>query len=96
MFKTQDRETGTFIDTFATYEDAAAALSQYEADDKAEGIYIENFYEIAPQDFDAAVALMDDDIREELHRELAPCTDLDFLREYCRRHYEKYGEIFSI
>lgn len=30
-------------------------------------------------DFDAAVALMDDDIREELHEELSPCTAQRFL-----------------
>ena len=26
-------------------------------------------------DFDAAVNMMDDEIREELHNKLAPCTD---------------------
>lgn len=28
------------------------------------------------------VALMDDDIREQVHRELAPCTTEDFLSRY--------------
>lgn len=46
--------------------------------------------------YDAAVALMDDDIREEIHRDLAPCTDLDFLVEYMKRHKEKYGIDFVI
>lgn len=48
------------------------------------------------KDFDAAVALMDDEIREELHRELAPCTEEEFLRAYEKRHLEKYGEPFTI
>ena len=46
--------------------------------------------------FDAAVELMDDEIREEVHDELAPCTDLEFLAAYIEKHYEMYGEIFKI
>ena len=32
---------------------------------------------------DAIVVLMDDEIREKVHRELAPCSDVDFLIRYC-------------
>lgn len=46
--------------------------------------------------FEIAVQLMDDEIREELHSELAPCTDEEFLRAYEARHLEKYGEEFTI
>lgn len=46
--------------------------------------------------FDQAVALMDDDIRESVSADLAPCTDAEFLTEYCKRHLEKYGEEFTI
>ena len=42
----------------------------------------------------AAEALMDDDIREELHRALAPCSEEEFLEAYCKAHKEKYGEEF--
>lgn len=55
----------------------------------ANEIIINGFYE-------AAVNLMDDEIREELHRELAPCSDLEFLEEYMKRHKEKYNEDFEI
>lgn len=51
---------------------------------------IENGY------YEAAVNLMDDEIREELHNEMAPCTDLEFLEAYMERHEEKYGEEFEI
>lgn len=45
----------------------------------------------------AAVALMDDEIREEIHRSGEYDGNPDgFLREYERRHLEKYGEEFSI
>lgn len=47
-------------------------------------------------DFDACVNMMDDEIREELHAEMAPCTDQEFLDAYVERHAEKYGEDFEI
>lgn len=48
-------------------------------------------------DFDVCVELMDDEIREELHAELAPCTEQEFLDIYIIRHAEKYnGEEFAI
>ena len=45
--------------------------------------------------YDAAVELMDDDIREAIHAEMAPCSDIEFMREYEKRHLEKYGEEFT-
>lgn len=47
-------------------------------------------------DFEAAVNLMDDGIREALHAELAPCTEQEFFDAYCKAHEEKYGEEFAI
>ncbi len=47
--------------------------------------------------FDQAVALMDNDIREDIHQSGKYDGDPEgFLREYERRHVEKYGEEFSI
>ena len=46
--------------------------------------------------YQAAVMLMDDDIREEVHRDIAPCSDLEFLEEYMKRHEEKYGIEFIV
>ena len=37
-------------------------------------------------DFDTCAILMDDEIREELHMELAPCTEQEFLDAYAERH----------
>lgn len=45
-------------------------------------------------DFDAAVNLMDDDIREDLHQEMAPCSEQEFFDAYCKRHKEVFGEDF--
>ena len=47
-------------------------------------------------DFEAAVSLMDDEIREEVHADLAPCTEQEFMDEYVKRHEAKYGETFEI
>ena len=43
-------------------------------------------------DFDLAVSLMYDDLREEIHDDLAPCTDQEFFDAYAAKHAEKYGE----
>lgn len=45
---------------------------------------------------DAAVNLMDDDLREEIHFDLAPCTDQEFFDEYVKRHEEKFGETWEL
>lgn len=48
-------------------------------------------------DFDAAVNLMDDEIREELHSKLAPCTDQEFMDAYVEAHAAKFeGEEFQV
>ena len=45
-------------------------------------------------DFDAAVMGMDDELREEIHMDMAPCTAQAFFEEYARRHEERFGEDF--
>ena len=45
---------------------------------------------------DAAVMLMDDEIREAIHFDIALCTEQEFVDEYCKRHFEKYGEDFIV
>lgn len=48
-------------------------------------------------DFEICVNLMDDEIREALHAELAPCTEQEFLDAYIEAHAAKYdGEEFQI
>ena len=46
-------------------------------------------------DFEVAVSLMDDEIREDLNRELAPCSEQEFFSAYEKAHAEKYGEEFQ-
>lgn len=46
--------------------------------------------------YDAAVNLMDDDIREDMHRGLQYNTEEAFLMEYLYRHAEKFHEPFVV
>lgn len=46
--------------------------------------------------YEAAVELMDDEIREELNSEIAPCTEQEFFTAYEKAHAEKYGEEWEL
>lgn len=45
--------------------------------------------------WEAIANLMDDEIREDLHISLAPCSEDEFLEAYKKRHLEKLGEEFT-
>ena len=66
-------------------------------DDDGEPEVIERIHDAdgAPVDYDAAVMLMDDELREDLHAEMVPCTEQDFLEAYAKAHAEKFGERFA-
>lgn len=42
--------------------------------------------------YDVAENMMDGELREMIHYELAPCTEQEFFDEYVKRHKEKFGE----
>ena len=42
--------------------------------------------------FNATIQFMDDEIREKLHREIAPCTKQKFFTAYEEAHKERFGE----
>ena len=42
----RDREAGNIIDKFGTLKEAQDTMEEYEAEDKAEGTYTPDFYEI--------------------------------------------------
>lgn len=49
-YYTADRETGTFIDEFDTYAEAEKAIEQYEKDDKKNGVFEPDFYDIVDEE----------------------------------------------
>ena len=46
--------------------------------------------------WEAITDYMDDDLREQIHSELAPCTEEEFLTKYMGLHLEKFGEEFIV
>lgn len=46
-------------------------------------------------DYDAAVNLMDEELREELHRTMTHATPQEFIKAYAKKHKEKYSEGFA-
>lgn len=46
-------------------------------------------------DYETAVSFMDDELREKIHWEIAPCTEQEFFDEYAKRHEEKFGETWE-
>ena len=47
-------------------------------------------------DWNTAVNLMDDDLREELSDDLAPCTEQEFFEAYAKAHDNKFGEAWEL
>ena len=45
-------------------------------------------------DYNTAVGFMRDDLREELHSELAPCTEQQFFDRYVEEHNKRFDEDF--
>lgn len=56
----------------------------------------ENARSVEQFDYDAAVEMLDDEIREDVAADLAPCTEQEFFAEYAKRHAEKYGEEWEL
>lgn len=46
--------------------------------------------------YEAAISLMDDELREALHDELAPCTEQEFFTAYEKAHESKFGEAWEL
>lgn len=47
-------------------------------------------------DYEIAVMMMDDEIREDLSAELAPCSEQEFFDAYAKAHSEKFDEEWEL
>lgn len=47
-------------------------------------------------DYAAAVELMDDDTREAVAADLAPCTEQEFFTAYAAAHLAKFSEVWEL
>ena len=52
MWYTVNRETGDKIDSFMNLEDAVDAIRMYEIDDRIDGSYTEDFYDVYNDTYD--------------------------------------------
>lgn len=46
--------------------------------------------------YDAAVNLMDDETREAVHADVAPCTEQEFFNAYAAAHLAKFGNVWEL
>lgn len=47
-------------------------------------------------DYEVSVTMMDDEVRENLHNEIAPCTEQEFFDAYAAAHKEQFGEYWIL
>ena len=88
-----------------THEDAEEDYRNFVNDLQMSGEYVpdaltpdfiyEIIHDLYGADWNAIVEIMDDEIREQVHAELAPCTKEEFFARYCELHEQKYGEEFE-
>lgn len=82
---------------FAEYSDGIQGPMSFGAMDA----FLSSFMNVYNQygviiDMDAATELMDDELREEVAADIAPCSDQEFFDEYSRRHEERFGEEWEL
>lgn len=49
-----------------------------------------------PDMWDAITAMMDDELREEIAADIAPCTNQTFFTAYASAHLAKFGEVWEL
>lgn len=54
-------------------------------------IYVKNRHN-RETDYDIAVYIMGPELREQIHREFAPCSDQEFYNEYSKAYLKKYNK----
>lgn len=55
MVFTADREAGNKIEAFSTIEEALKAIAAYEAEDKKDGTYTPDFYDVVNEDHESVI-----------------------------------------
>ena len=89
-----EEENGTY--TVNLFGDIQEGLTESEVNALLEDLDNDEYTDAAAGNYNTAVMLMDDDIRESVHADLSPCSEVDFLAEYMRRHVNEYGENFKV
>lgn len=79
---TADRETGTFIDEVESLEAGERLIAEYEEDDKAEGTYQADFYDVVNEDHKS--------VQED------PGVTIRELRALTGLSMQKFGDLYQI
>ena len=85
MFIIRDREAGNLVCSYSTREEAEKALAEFEAEDKKDGIYEPDFYEIINQDEKVVVNLTTEEKLDRIGK-MTAAELLDAL-DYYHRHW---------
>ena len=88
---TMEGIAGSYVQNLA--RGAAARLESSQWDLRTDGTWQPNQYRSRILGLSE---MMDDEIREELARELSPCTDQEFFAAYEAAHAAKYGEAWEL
>ena len=96
-FSDVDRDDSDALFLGQNAEIAAERLREIDAKDEyytyKQAVINKNGCEI---NFDAAVEMMDDNIRERLHSQMSPCSDQSFFSAYEKEHEKTHGEEFFL
>ena len=79
---TADRETGTFIEEVESLEAGERLIAEYEEDDKAEGTYQADFYDVVNEDHES--------VQED------PGVTIRELRALTGLSMQKFGDLYQI
>ena len=79
-----------------TYASGAAFLGEKKGVSNLIRAFSKLIHEKGRNDLLYLYGKIDDDIREQLHAELAPCSEKDFMEAYIKAHLEKYGFPFEV
>jgi len=89
-------DSGAIDYDFVTYQSKNQQINLQEFCDMVNEEYCADEMQLLSLDWETVTHYMDDDLREQIHSELAPCTNEEFLTRYTELHLEKFGEEFKV
>jgi len=89
-------DTGAIDYNFVTYQRKNMQMNLQEFCDIVNEEYCAEEMQLLSMDWETVIHYMDDEIREQIHSELTPCINEEFLTRYMELHLEKFGEEFTV
>lgn len=97
MLVVREKEAGNIIERVNTIEEGLELIRQYEEEDKADGIYMEGFYEIAKDGITYEVDLKVDGVISAIDTVTAPegYTAWDYIKDCCANADDEWNEMIA-